>query len=179
MTPDAACAPARALSSVGGRSIGRRDHDRDHDRGAALLLAIGFVLLVSAIAAALAALITSSTSNSISLEEIRNRQYAADAAVHDAITKVRALDRSVPPTCGYQSELNDVEIRVDCENAITVLPSNDNQVLGQRNIIFVACPDTGSACDGSEVIIRAQVNFEQRFDGAVTRTFIQSWSVNR
>jgi hypothetical protein len=151
----------------------------DADRGAALLLAIGFVLLVSAIAAALAALITSSTSNSITLEKIRNRQYAADAAVHDAITKIRISDRATAPTCGYQSELNNVEIRVDCANAITVLPSADNQVLGQRNVIFVACPDTGSACLNADVIIRAQVNFEQRFDGEVTRTYIQSWSVNR
>jgi hypothetical protein len=68
---------------------------------------------------------------------------------------------------------------VDCGYAVTVVGNPDNQVLSQRNVIFVACADTGSTCASNESIIRAQVNFEQKLSGEVTKTFIQSWSVNR
>jgi len=152
---------------------------RRNDSGAALLLAIGFVLLVSAISAALAALIMTNSRTGIVLDSVRNRQYAADAAVQDAIVRVRLLDRALPPTCGFESTFNDVDIRVDCGNAISVVGTGDNEVLSQRNVIFIACEDTNAPCDDSDVIIRAQVNFEQRYTDNVTKTFIQSWSVNR
>uniref|UniRef100_A0A6J7NNM1 Unannotated protein n=1 Tax=freshwater metagenome TaxID=449393 RepID=A0A6J7NNM1_9ZZZZ len=151
----------------------------DRDRGAVLLLAIGFVLLVSAISAALAALVMSSSATGNTLEKVRNRQYAADAAIQDAIIRVRTLERGSPPTCGYTSTLNDVAIRVDCANALGVVGDTDNAVLAQRNVIFEACRDTGSACTEDQIIIRAQINFEQQYGNTVTKTFVQSWSVNR
>ena len=61
---------------------GKRPHN---DSGAALILAIGFVLLVSAIGGALAALVISSNATGNSLERVRNRQYAADSAIQKAI----------------------------------------------------------------------------------------------
>lgn len=149
------------------------------DSGAALLLAIGFVLLVSAISAALAALIMTNSRTGVVLDSVRNRQYAADAAIQDAIVRVRLLDRANAPTCGYESTLNDIDIRVDCGNAVSVVGTGENLVLSQRNVIFVACLDTNSPCDEANTIIRAQVNFEQRYTDSVTKTFIQSWSVNR
>ena len=56
----------------------------------------------------------------------------------------------------------------------------------QFNVIFTACEDKGAACGGAHwVVIRAQVNFEGG-NGAtnpatlnVTKTWVQSWSVNR
>jgi hypothetical protein len=149
------------------------------DAGAVMLMAIGFVLLVGAIAAALAALIVSSTATGNTLQRVRNRQYAADTAIQQAITKVRTQERATDPVCGDVSTYNGVTIRVDCGYAVTVVGNTDNQVLSQRNVIFVACADTGSPCATDESIIRAQVNFEQKLSGEVTKTFIQSWSVNR
>lgn len=155
--------------------------DNLRDRGAALILAIGFVLMISAIAGGLAALIATSFENRSSLEGLRNRQYAADAAIQDAITQVRTVtDRSLPVTCaGFTTNLNSVTIRVDCAKAYGIAPGTDNLVLSQRNVIFNACLDTGSACTDASTIIRAQVSFEQLYAGAVTTTFVQSWSVNR
>lgn len=165
--------PQRRRSAVpGGQS----------DEGAVLILAIGFVLLVSAIAAALAALIMSSTATGTTLEKVRNQQYAADAAIQFAITQVRDTARAESAPCGsagYTSSLNSVDIRVDCSNAVTVIGDPNNTVLAQRNVIFVACVNTGEPCTNAATIIRAQVNFEQRYDSSVTKTFVQSWSVNR
>ena len=142
-------------------------------------MAIGFVLLVSAISAALAALIMSNSRTGTTLDSVRSRQYAADTAIQDAITRVRVLDRATEPSCGYVSTVNELDIRVDCGNAVAVVGTGDNVVLSQRNVIFVACEDTNAPCADSDIIIRAQVNFEQRYSNDVTKTFIQSWSVNR
>ena len=48
-----------------------------------------------------------------------------------------------------------------------------------RNVIFSACVDTGATCLDDAVIVRAQVNFQQAATGLVTKTSVQSWSVNR
>ena len=158
---------------------------RHEDRGASLILAIGFVLMVSAIVGGLAALITSGLNNRSTLQTVRDRQYAADAGIQDAITTVRAItDRSTAITCGYVSTLNSISIRVDCAKAYAVTASDvtgsatDNFVLAQRHLIFNACVNTGSACVDANVIVRVQVNFEQLYAGGVTKTFVQSWSVN-
>ncbi len=167
---------------------------RHEDRGASLILAIGFVLMVSAIVGGLAALITSGINNRSTLQTVRDRQYAADAGIQDAITTVRAItDRSGNYACDpssvgtyvpYISGLNSISIRVDCVKAYAVTASGvtgsstDNYVLAQRNIIFNACVNTGSACLDANVIVRAQVNFEQLYGVGVTKTFVQSWSVN-
>jgi hypothetical protein len=50
--------------------------------------------------------------------------------------------------------------------------------VAQRNVIFSACVSTGAVCVASKVIIRAQVNFQQLGAG-VTKTYVQSWSVNQ
>jgi hypothetical protein len=51
-------------------------------------------------------------------------------------------------------------------------------VVAQRNVVLSACNDVGSSCLDAAVIIRAQVNFQQ-VAGVVTKTYVQSWSVNR
>lgn len=160
--------------------VGRRTPRADS--GAVLILAIAFVLLVSAIGAALAALIMSSSATENTLAQVRNRQYAADAAIQQAITQVRSRARAEASPCGttgYTLTLNGVDVRVDCANALAVVGGSDNVVLAQRNVIFIACLNSGATCTDSTSIIRAQINFEQRYDNSVTKTFVQSWSVNQ
>jgi type II secretory pathway pseudopilin PulG len=155
----------------------RRQHN---DSGAALLLAIGFVLMISAISAGLASLATSSLNNRATLELVRNRQYAADGAIQQAISQVRGL--TCASTNGYTEDtLNAIAIRVDwVTDCSRTVPSSDGTAYPQRDVIFGAClkPLAPAACGPTDVIIRAQVNFEPQ-SGPVTKTFIQTWSVNR
>jgi hypothetical protein len=156
------------------------------DAGASLILAIAFVVMIGAISAGLASLVTSSLNNRGSLELVRDRQYAADGAIEEAISQFR-LPPLVSPLVACASadgvvtdnELNGIAIWVDWRNVCGVVRGSDGTVVTQRNVIFSACLDTGVKCLEADVIIRAQVNFEQSSSGAVTNTFVQSWSVNR
>ena len=162
----------------------------DSDSGASLLLAIAFVLMVGAISAGLLTLATSGLNNRFTLEAVRNREYAADGAVEQAIAQVRGLSCTDPNGFLVDSSMNRVTIRVDWANACgtirsgdrsaaAVASSGDGTVVAQRNVIFVACENTGTACSATSVIIRATVNFQQAAGAAVATTYIQSWSVNR
>ena len=161
------------------------------DRGAALILALGFVLMAGVVSAALLSFITTSVSHRPQLDAVRNRQYAADAAVEHAIAQVRALASPGETSCGpytYPSapspaSINGVRIHVDCRNT----PGSvivGSLILGQRNVVFTSClytgTGTGAPCTDSTTIIRAQVNFQAPPGSpvTVTRTYIQSWSVN-
>jgi hypothetical protein len=159
--------------------VSRRAPRQAHqDSGAALLLAIGFVLMVSVISAGLAALATSGLNNRNTLEQLRNSQYAADGAIEQAISQVRSLTCS--PTTGFlvDSSFSSGPIRVDWLNVCGSVSASDGNPYPQRNVVFSACPNLGAACDPTKVIIRAQVNFEPA-SGTVTKTYIQSWSVKR
>jgi type II secretory pathway pseudopilin PulG len=172
------------------------------ERGATLILAIAFLVVIGGIGAAVVASVTSSINNRLTLDEARNREYAADAGIELAIAKVRALplpgpskapcgDSTVPnpgvPPDHYNNTLNGINIRVDCINQPTftsTLPS-----LEQKNVVFIACEadknaplTTRCGLAGTSIVIRAQVNFEGKSAGTVlniTRTWVQSWSVNR
>jgi hypothetical protein len=153
------------------------------DRGAALIVAIAFVVMIGAIGAGLAGLITSSSYNRVSLQALRNREYAADGAVEQAIAAVRGLDRQTSAGCATSggvsaSTLNSIDIRVDWRAACTVVRGTDGVVVAQRNVMFSACVDAGLACADGDIIVRAQVNFRDVAAGDVTGTFVQSWSVN-
>lgn len=171
--------------------IPRRSSNRDRaaldrtgrDRGASLIVAIGFVVMIGSVTAGLSALVTSSMNNRTSLTEVRNRQYAADAAVESAIATVRAA-ADQPTSCGGlqgTSSLvtNGVDVRVDWTSACTPIKTSTGVAVAQRNVIFSACVNNGGACTDASVVVRAQVNFERAATGNVTHTFIQSWSVNR
>lgn len=161
----------------------RRTRRHHNDSGAALILAVGFVLMIGMISGGLAALATSSLNNRNTLEVLRDREYAADGAIENAISHVRLLSCSSPP--GFiTDELKSVKIRVDWSNACGVVQSSDGSVVAQRNVIFTACVNIETQCSDvavppAPVIIRAQVNFQQALTGSVTKTFVQSWSVNR
>jgi hypothetical protein len=160
-------------------------------------MALGFVLAIGIIGGGLASVAASGLSNRATLVTLRNRQYAADGAIDQAISAARAPTRTCAlleaasgadgPTL---STMNGVAIRVDWVNACGILQSGDRSanataassagtVVTQRNVLFSACVDTGTACAPANVIIRAQVNFEQVGSGTVTNTYVQSWSVNQ
>ena len=170
-------------------------HRRRDERGASLALAIVFLLVVGALAMATLGHITSGLNNRRTLDAIRDREYAADAAIEYAIADVRvaggsgpALSSCPPPsptTTGhthfsYSYQVAGKAMRVDCINAPTLTFSG----FTQRNVIFVVCEDKGSDCDfasNNKTIIRAQVNYQALGPLAapvITGTLIQSWSVN-
>ncbi|HEY0519762.1 MAG TPA: hypothetical protein VGC84_09755 [Ilumatobacteraceae bacterium] len=162
----------------------RTRRTRGDDSGAALILAVAFVVMVGAISGGLASLATSGLNNRNTLEVIRNREYAADGAIENAIAQVRTSTCASTAGTLVDASMNAVSIRVDWLNACGVVQSPDGSVVAQRNVIFTACVDISSPCSDTAVpvapvIIRAQVNFEQPLGGAVTKTFVQSWSVNR
>ena len=107
-------------------------HDPARDRGAALIIAIGFVVMIGAIAAGLTSMVTSGVGNRIALEDLRDRQYAADGAIEDAdrdhARLPRCRQRDVRRRLRRSSvSLNGVDIRV--ESAVTC-----NAVLGRRRL---------------------------------------------
>jgi hypothetical protein len=151
------------------------------DAGASLFLVIGFMAIIGGTLGGLIPFITTSVRATSSIDVTRNRQYAADAAIEEAAAKVRGLggDGPAKAACGgpYQKTTNGIAIRVECENHFTFVYAS-SQVLEQRNVRFWACPDTGTACSDSTITSRAQINYEMP-GASVTRTYIQSWSVNR
>lgn len=166
-----------------GRARGRACDLGGRDRGASLIIAIGFVVMIGTITAGLSALVTSSMNNRTTLTEVRNRQYAADAAVESAIAIVRG-QADQPTSCGglhgsSSVVTNGIDIRVVWASACTPIKTSDGMTVTQRNVIFSSCVDQGATCPDTEVIVRAQVNFQRAATGTVTRTFVQSWSVNR
>ena len=164
----------------------QREH-RHEDRGAALILAIGFVVMIGAISAGLAGLVTSSVNNRVGLIRVRDRQYAADGALEQAVAAVRRSIDTNGAGCSLgatangtnTATLNGVAIRVDWRNACGVTRIADGLLVSQQNVIFLACADSGAACTDAGAIITAQVNFERQASGPVTRTAVQSWSVNQ
>ena len=163
----------------------RSARTQDRDAGASLILAIAFVVMIGAISAGLASLVTSSLNNRVSLELVRDRQYAADGAIEEAISQLRLAPGPPLTACAsadgfvIDGDLNGIDIRVDRQNVCGVVRGSDGTVVTQRNVIFSACLDPGVKCPDADIIIRAQVNFEQATPGVVTKTFVQSWSVNR
>lgn len=160
----------------------RRLQPQHRDSGAALLLAIGTVLLVGALGAGLTAAATSSLNNRSTLEQVRDREYAADGSIEQSIAILRG-SAQFQTTCAPSSAsmhgseltiLNNVPIRVDWTSTCSKVNTYD-----QRNVVLSACLDTPNPpCAPSDVIVKAQVNFEPA-NGPVTKTFVQSWSVNR
>lgn len=156
----------------------RHAKPRHHqDSGAALLLAIGFVVMVSAIGGGLAALATSSMNNRNTLELVRNREYAADGAIENAIAQVRGFTCATPSAPIYDNSLNGIDIRVDWVNVCVSVQDSNLVWIPQRNVIFSAfcTTPTDSKCNTAAVIIRAQVNFQD----TPAKTFVQTWSVIR
>jgi Tfp pilus assembly protein PilX len=166
----------------------RRCHD---ERGASLILAIAFMLVIGGIGAAVVSSVTSGLNSRNVLDQVRNRQYAADAGVEYAVAQVRAKPLPGGPglsPCGpaatpdhYNTALNGVSIRIDCANKSGLTTTG----FLQRNVVFTACVvATTTPCGQptTPIVVRAQINYQAVSAGTalnVTRTWVQSWSVNR
>jgi hypothetical protein len=155
---------------------------RRDERGASLILAIAFLVVIGGIGGGVVSAVTSGVNDRTVLDHARDREYAADGAVEFAITQVRQLGAPGPAVadCGpsnhYLYTLNAIHIWVDCSNQRTLVDR-----LLQRNVVFTACVDTGSPCTDATTVVRAQVNFQAQIAGDhldVTRSWVQSWSVN-
>jgi Tfp pilus assembly protein PilX len=165
-----------------------RSRTRRDERGAALALAIVFLVVIGALTGALLSSLASSLHNRVTLDQVRDREYAADGAIQDAIAQIRAIPASSTyagpgqSPCGpFTHTLNSVTIHVDCIGA----PAVTRDLYLQRNVIFTTCLDSDKSsgrCPESKVIIRAQVNFQATGSYAslqIQRTWVQAWSVNR
>jgi hypothetical protein len=158
-------------------------HDPARDRGAALIIAIGFVVMIGAISAGLTAMVTSGIGNRVALEQIRDRQYAADGAVEDAVAELRFLLDVGKFTCGDASagavRLNDVDIRIEVTVTCNAVLGDDGFPVVQMSGEFVACEDRRAACEPTDIVIRALVAYATDADGRVIDTAVRSWSVLR
>jgi hypothetical protein len=169
-----------------------RGRIRRDERGASLVLAIAFMLVAGAIGAGVATSVSSGINDSAVLARARNRDYAAEGAINYAIVAVRDTDpaSSIGLTaCGPFTKANlpplgsmpwlgaqTIDIRVDCAPA----PELTYDLSARNNVIFTACVDTGAACTDTTAIITAEINYQvSGTTPVVTRTFVQSWSVNR
>lgn len=165
------------------RTPERPPPDSTRDRGAALIIAIGFVVMIGAIAAGLTSMVTSGVGNRIALERLRDRQYAADGAIEDAVATMRVSLDAGKTTCAdvwaQSVNLNGVDIRVESAVTCNAVLADDGFPVVQMSGSFVACGDRGTACDDREVVVRALVAFEADAGGHVVGTSVRSWSVLR
>jgi hypothetical protein len=157
----------------------------ERERGASLVLAIAFMVVIGGIAMATLAMITSGLHNRETLDKVRDREYGADAAIEFAIANVRTLNspNGGPALQNCQTALpasytvDGRSYHVDCQNVPAVTMGG----LLQRNVIFTACEGT-TTCAPTNEIIRAQVNYQAIGSAAapivVTQTWVQSWSVS-
>src|SRR4051794_31335665 len=121
---------------------------QEDERGAALALAIVFMVVIGAIAMATLAMINSGLNNRLTLDQARDREYAAGAAIDYATAHVRTLNAAnggpAIQTCGLPASysINGKDYHVNCDNAPTTTFSG----FLQRNVVFSAC-EGASACN--------------------------------
>jgi type II secretory pathway pseudopilin PulG len=152
------------------------------ESGVALVLALSFMVLIGLVTTALLSSLMSAVQERSVLDNVRNRQYAADGAVEQAIATVRGLGATVisgQAPCGpFTSSMNGVSIHVDC----TPVPVMTRAGFIQRNVVYTSCLGTASSppsCPTGSPIVRAQVNYESVDGTTITKTYIQSWTVAR
>ena len=155
----------------------------DQDPGAALIVAIGFVVMIGMIAAGLTAMVTSGVGNRAILESVRNRQYAADGAVEEAIAALVDELATGVVGCGLEraqrTNANAIDIRVETLVTCGAVSGPDGLPEVQLSGVLSACRETGRPCAPDDVIVRAFVGFGQDTDGSPLSTSVHSWSVLR
>jgi hypothetical protein len=171
--------------------IGRMTLRSNDERGASLILTLGFVVIAGLVTAAILNNVTSAMSDRATLDRLRNREYDADAAIEAAIAQARSASGPIlkwaaastsltsyltNAQCGGSyvpnAVLNQFSMRVDCTPAPTLLRITNTP---QFDVIFSAVC-TASGCPATPVI-RAEIDFAVS-GGAVTRAYVESWSVN-
>jgi hypothetical protein len=153
----------------------------DRDRGAALVVAIGFMVMIGAMAAGLTSMVTSGVGNRIALDEIRDRQYAADGAVEIEVAAMRSAVGAASARCGdartSEHTINGVTVRVDARLSCVAVAAGDGLPVRQYVGAFDACEDEGRPCTDADVVVRALVGFETDAAGSNVTTSVRGWSV--
>ena len=157
---------------------------RRDESGVALVLALSFMVLVGLVTSALLSSLISSVEQRSVLDNVRNRQYAADAAVEKDIARVRGLgglgagSQPCAPVSRIPYSLNGYTIHITCTDVRTSTITG----FDQRNVVFASCLDAGSGeCTSTTTIVSAQVNYEGEGlpTPIISKTYIQSWTVAR
>src|SRR5262245_46770104 len=81
--------------------------------GASLILVVAFMVIIGAISAAVISTTGSGLQSRVALDQARNREYAADAAIESMIASARAAGGAACPSAA-NSSLNGIDIHVDC-----------------------------------------------------------------
>ena len=160
----------RAVKWFRGRARGR------DEVGAALELALIFLMSTSVIVGTLLTFASSSSQATVVTRATRGFDYDADAAMQAAIATIRVsttqgyvgVGKCVSFTPGFTLNNSSRPLRVDC--------SPFSASAGQRHIILSVCPSSaGAPCADSQALLRADVTFydDHGFGRAVS---IQSWS---
>jgi hypothetical protein len=159
------------------------DRYADRDRGAALVVAIGFMVMIGAMAAGLTAMVTSGVGNRMALDDIRDRQYAADGAVEQAVASMRAGIAAGTVACAgtatTRATLNSVPARVDATAGCVAVTGSDGLPVRQFVGRFSACVDSGQPCAATTAIVSATVAYQLDASGQLVTTSVRSWSVLR
>jgi hypothetical protein len=154
---------------------------RERDAGAALILAIAFVVTIGAVLAGLTALVTSGVGDRRSIERLRDRDYAAEGAIELAIAELR----NTPPaahTCAAAepsstTSINGITIRVERDVRCSVARGDDGIPVALRRLVLSSCVDHGVACTSTETVVRAEVDLVSGADATTTEPIVRSWVV--
>jgi hypothetical protein len=133
----------------------------DAEGGATLILTLIFVVVIGAVVAGLLSLASTNLLATTNLQNQRNLEFAADAAVDGAIQSLRHQAPTSPVTCpnfpsgaGQSVTVNGDQLVVECSMAI--LPNSFG-----RLVEFDACPPglSFSSCT-AQSIVRANVSYD-------------------
>jgi hypothetical protein len=153
------------------------------ERGASLILAIAFMVVIGGISSAVLATTTSGLQDRAALDQARNREYAADGAIEQTIVAARTLGGGCPTQPAPLITLDSFKLHVDCSSAGLGVVGSTGTPVSQNNLLFVACSVPSgnvttctSSTGANPPIINAQVNFQGT--APTVTTFVQAWSVN-
>ncbi|MEW6476247.1 MAG: hypothetical protein AB1679_28645 [Actinomycetota bacterium] len=143
-----------------------RSRAREED-GVILVLVLGFLAFIGVVAAVLVNYTTTGHRATVTVQDIRAREYAADGVVEAAINLVRRTAASSNSSGCVVAMVDSLSMRVDCSDAGT----------GGVEVTFTACPNTGVACTASTRTLVAKAKYNRTVSPAAVK--ISAWSVHR
>jgi hypothetical protein len=145
----------------------RRAHGED---GAALELALLFMIATALIVTVLLGFASTSSQATVVTRTSRGKDYDADAAMQAAIATVR-VGTCASYTPSFTLNNPATPLRVDCTTTGAVVGS-------QRHVVFSVCPSSVATvpCPDASALLRAEVIFFD--DGGITGRAVSvlSWS---
>jgi hypothetical protein len=139
--------------------------------GAVMLIALGFLTFLAVVTVVLVNYATTSIRATISLRDVRGREYAADGVVDAAINKVRGATAAANSDKCLAATINGLALRVDCREATGTVGTG-------TDVTFTACPAAeAQPCPANRVRLVARVKYNRSATpSAVT---VMTWSVQR